>query len=84
MEDCEAALSISGPDEAAYFCMGNAHLFSGSFDLAIQNFDSAIECNSDSGSAYYGRALAKELTGDAEGAEFDLRRARELGYDDPS
>ena len=80
--DCESALSIGGPDEAAYFYIGNARLFSGNFDLAIQSFNSAIECNSSSGRAYYARALAKELLGDSQGSEPDYSRARELGYDD--
>ena len=80
--DCEAALSIAGPDEVAYFYIGQASLFSGNFGLAIQSYDSAIGCNPDSGRAHYGRALAKELSGDPEGAEIDYRRARELGYDD--
>ena len=82
--DCEAALSISGPDEAAYFCIGNSHLFSGNLDLAIQSLDSAIECDSDSGRAYYSRALANELSGDVERAELDYRRAKELGYGNPT
>ena len=80
--DCEAALSISGPDEVAYFCMGNAHLFNGNLDLAIWGFDSAVECNPDSGRARYGRALAREMAGDTGGAERDYSRARVLGYDD--
>ena len=80
--DCEAALSIGGPDEVAYFCMGNAYLFSSNFDQAVQEFTSAIECNPSSARAFYGRALARELEGDSQGAERDHRSARELGYDD--
>ena len=80
--DCEAAMSISGPEGISYFYMANAHLFSGRLDLAIQAFDSAVECEPDSGRFIHGRALAKELSGDSEGAERDYRSARELGYDD--
>ena len=50
--DCGAALAIGGPDEAAFFCMGNARLFSGHFDQGIGDFDSAIECDSNSGRKY--------------------------------
>ena len=82
--DCEAVLAIGGPDEAAYFCMGNARLFSGNFEQAIGDFDSAIECNSGSGQAYYARALAKELLGDSEGSDMDYGRARDLGFDESS
>ena len=59
--DCKAALSIGGLDEATYFCIGNARLFSGDFEQAIGQFDSALECNSGSGRAYHARALAKDL-----------------------
>ena len=82
--DCEAALSIGGPDEAAHFCMGSARLLSGDFEQAIGDFDSAIECNSGSGRAYHARALAKELMGDSEGSDLDYGRARDLGYDESS
>ena len=82
--DCEVALTIGGPDEASYFYMGNARLLSGNFEQAIGDFDSAIECNSDSGRPYYARALAKELKGDSEGSDLDYRRARDLGFDESS
>ena len=72
----------AGPDEAAYFYIGNARLLSGNFEQAIGDFDSAIGCNSDSGRAYYARALAKELKGDSEGSGLDYRRARDLGFDE--
>lgn len=57
---------------------------SGNFEQAIGDFDSAIECNYDSGRAYYARALAKELKGDSEGSDLDYRRARDLGFDESS
>ena len=82
--DCEAALAIGGPDEACYFYMGNARLFSGEFEQAIGYFNSAIESNSDSGRAYYSRALAKELKGDSEGSDLDYRRAWDMGFDESS
>ena len=83
VSDCEAALSISGPDEVAYFCMAKANLFNGNLEQAMRDFDSAVQCNPSSGRALYGRALARELTGDSEGAERDYNSARVLGYDDP-
>ena len=57
---------------------------SGNFEQAIGDFDSAVECDSDSGRAYYARALTKELMGDAEGSDLDYRRARDLGFDESS
>ena len=84
MADCEAALSIGGPDEAAYFLMGQARLLSGNLEQAVLDFDSAVECKAESGRAYYGRALAKELMGDSRGSGSDYSRAKELGYDDES
>ena len=47
--DCEADLTISGPDGAAYFCVGQARLFSGNFEQAVRHYDAAVQCNPDSG-----------------------------------
>ena len=60
----------------------DAHLFREEFDLATAAFTLAIECDPSSGIAFYGRGLAREMLGDALGADDDCRRARELGYDD--
>ena len=82
--DCETALDLADPDEAAHFFMALAHLQAGRLDLAIKSFDSAVERSPDSGRACYGRALAKELAGDAAGSEHDYRLALELGFDQSS
>ena len=64
--------------------MGNDRLLSGDFEQAIGDFDSAIECNSGSGRAYYALALAKELRGDSKGSDLDYRRARDMGFHESS
>lgn len=70
-------------DEIAYRGRGNARLFSGEFELAMEDFDSALECNPDSAAAYYGRAVAHKVMGNDKEAESDRRQALELGYDEP-
>ncbi len=80
--DFDATLRMNGADDVAFRSRGNAHLFNGELELAIADFDAALECNPESAPAAHGRGLARELMGDADGAEYDYRRARDLGYDD--
>lgn len=79
--DFDAALSINDGDDLAYLGRGNARLFSGELELAIADFDAAIKCNPSNARAYHGRALIREAMHDAQGAEDDFNRARQLGYE---
>ena len=85
ISDCNKALHLSPCDPIAYFTRGNAHLFSGTLELALRDFNAAVEFDPASGRFIHGRGLVRELLGDAEGADEDYQRARELGYniDDP-
>ena len=91
LSDFDASLKLNGTDEAAYRGRGNAYLFSGKPELAIVDFNAVVavaihgrggECNPESAVAIHGRGVARDVMGDAEGAESDYRRARELGYND--
>ena len=82
LSDFDASLKLNGTDEVAYWGRGSAYLFSGKPDLAIVDFNAAVECNPESAVAIHGRGVAREVMGDAKGAESDYLRARELGYSD--
>ena len=73
---------MNSTDDIAYRGRGNARLFSRELDLALADFNAAVECNPESDLANYGRGVVREVMGDLEEAEEDYRRARELGYDD--
>ena len=79
--DYDAALSINDGDDLAYLRRGNARLFSGELELAIADFEAAIKCNPSNARAYHARALIREVMHDAQGAEDDFMRARQLGYE---
>lgn len=75
-------LKLSPRDPIAYFTRGNAHLFSVQWELALADFNSAVELDPASGRSAHGRGLVRLLLGDEDGAEEDFRRARQLGFDD--
>ena len=80
VSDCTKALDLSPDDPIAYFTRASAYLFSGELKLALSDFDAAIEIDPASGRSNHGRGLVHELMGDAEAAEENYRRARDLGY----
>lgn len=80
--DFTNSLKIRPHDEIAYRSRGNARLHKEQFELALEDFESAVRADPNSGVATYSRGLTRYLLGDANGAERDLQRARELGYDD--
>ena len=52
------------------------------YNAAMESLNKAIELDShDLYAAYYNRAIAKEQTGDIQGAYFDFKRADELNPD---
>jgi len=71
------------PEEGAtYLNEGAAHILRKDFNSALVSLDKAIELDShDLYAAYYNRAIAKENTGDIQGAYFDFKRADELNPD---
>ena len=75
-------MKLSPKDPIAYFTRGNAHLFSAELDLALADFNTAVELDPADGRSTYGRGLVRLLLEDEAGAERDFQLARELGYDD--
>jgi len=82
MEDYNRALEIDATLGAAYLNIGAALIFQRRFDEALEPLDTAIELDSeDLFAAYYNRAIAREQTGDIEGAYDDFQRSGELKPD---
>ena len=51
------------------------------YELAIADFNTAIELNLEYGEAYENRGIARELIGDLENACIDWEKAADLGMD---
>ena len=49
------------------------------YDRALAEYDTALRLDPDFGNAYGVRGLIKRAMGDAQGAEQDFRKAKELG-----
>ena len=75
-------LRINPKDSIAYFKRANTYLFSEEPHQALADFNKALRLDPGSGRATYGRGLAHDCLGDAEGAARDYQRARELGFDE--
>jgi len=67
--------------EYAYNNRGYLYIKLKQYELAIADFDKAIELNLEYGEAYENRGIAKELIGDLESACIDWDKAAELGMD---
>lgn len=62
-----------------YLNEGAAHIFRKDFNTALTVLDEAIRLDSrELHAAYYNRAIAKEQTGDVQGAYYDFKKAQEL------
>lgn len=61
---------------------GAAYIFKQDYNSALVSLDKAIELESeDLFAAYYNRAIARENTGDIEGAYYDFVKSKELNPD---
>ncbi len=64
---------------ATYLNEGAAYILQGDFGSALDSLNRAIELDSsDLYAAYYNRAIAREQTGDVEGAYYDFVKSQEL------
>ena len=79
--DYNIALKLSPGDAYSHVGRSKAYLFSGKLELALADFDAAVQADPNSGVVIHSRGWLREKMGDAEGAERDYQRARELGYD---
>lgn len=72
-------LPNSGP---TWLNEGAAYILKQDYNSALVSLDRAIELeSSDLYAAYYNRALARERTGDVEGAYYDFLKSKELNPD---
>ena len=79
LSDYDIAKQLNPDEGATYLNEGAAHIMRKDFDAAMVSLNKAIELDShDLYAAYYNRAIAKEQTGDIQGAYFDFKRADEL------
>ncbi|MEL8056632.1 MAG: tetratricopeptide repeat protein [Pseudomonadota bacterium] len=63
----------------AYLNQGAAYIYKDEFGTALQSLNKAIELETnDMFAAYYNRGIAKENTGDVEGAYYDFKKSLEL------
>lgn len=79
LNDYAEAIKLSPQLGAAWLNQGAALIYKKDFGAAIAPLTRAIELNSqDIFAAYYNRAIARERTGDVEGAYADFQRSLEL------
>ena len=85
LEDYAVAKRIRPETGATWLNEGAALIFKKDYEAALVSLEKAIELNSeDLYAAYYNRAIARERTGDVEGAYFDFVKSKELNPDFPN
>ena len=77
LSDCNKALNME-PDAATYDSRGLVYLKLGQYDLAIEDYSSALRLQPRLSSALYGRGVAKLRKGDRSGGESDVAAAMAL------
>ncbi len=79
LADYAASKRLRPKTGATWLNEGAAYIFKKDYNSALTSLDTAIELNSeDLFAAYYNRALAREYTGDVEGAYYDFVKSKEL------
>lgn len=82
LSDYAVAKRMRPQTGATWLNEGAAYIFKKDYNAALVSLDKAIELNSeDLYAAYYNRALAREHTGDIEGAYYDFVKSKELNPD---
>ena len=82
LSDYAVSKKIKPATGATWLNEGAAYIFKKDFNSALVSLEKAIELDSeDLYAAYYNRAIARENTGDVEGAYFDFVKAKELNPD---
>jgi tetratricopeptide (TPR) repeat protein len=82
LSDYNNAKRIRPQVGATYLNEGAAYILKGEFNSALDSLNRAIELDSDDlYAAFYNRAIAREQTGDVEGAYFDFLKSQELNPD---
>jgi tetratricopeptide (TPR) repeat protein len=79
LADYATSKKIRPQTGATWLNEGAAYIFKKDFSTALASLDQAIALDSeDLYAAYYNRAIAKEATGDFEGAYYDFVKSKEL------
>ena len=79
LRDYASAKRIKPGSGATWLNEGAAFIFKKDYNSALVSLEKAIELNSeDLYAAYYNRAIAKEHTGDVQGAYYDFVKSKEL------
>jgi tetratricopeptide (TPR) repeat protein len=79
LADYAAAKKLKPDTGATWLNEGAAYIFKKDFNSALVSLEKAIELNSeDLYAAYYNRAIARENTGDVQGAYYDFVKSKEL------
>lgn len=82
LSDYAASKRISPGSGPTWLNEGAAYILKQDYNSALVSLDRAIELDSlDLYAAYYNRALARERTGDVEGAYYDFLKSKELNPD---
>ncbi|PKP80042.1 MAG: hypothetical protein CVT79_16905 [Alphaproteobacteria bacterium HGW-Alphaproteobacteria-18] len=82
LSDYAASKRISPNSGATWLNEGAAYILKQDYNSALVSLDQAIALeSSDLYAAYYNRALAREHTGDVEGAYYDFVTSKELNPD---
>lgn len=79
LADYAASKRMKPGTGATWLNEGAAYIYKKDFNSALVSLEKAIELNSqDLYAAYYNRAIAREHSGDVEGAYYDFVKAKEL------
>ena len=79
LADYAAAKKMQPDTGATWLNEGAAYIFKKDFNSALVSLEKAIELNSeDLYAAYYNRAIARENTGNVQGAYYDFVKSKEL------
>ncbi len=82
LSDYSSAKRIRPGTGATWLNEGAAYIFKKDYNSALVSLEKAIELDSeDLYAAYYNRAIARENTGDIEGAYYDFVKSKELNPD---
>lgn len=82
LSDYAASKRISPNTGATWLNEGAAYILQQDYNSALVSLERAIELNTvELFAAYYNRAIAREQTGDIEGAYYDFLKSKELNPD---
>ena len=79
--DYNAAIQMDSVYAEAYNNRGVAYDAKGEHDRAIADYTAAIRIDPSLAHTYHNRSFARHRLGDYAGAEDDIRKAKELGFE---